>query len=141
MGAFFSAPILHIHFSKFLPMIAPKANALGCLKKLFVDQIVISPLFMVGWYSAISALDGKSVKQSTQDLKLKFWPTMRAHWQVWPMVNLMNFYFVPIQYQVLCSNCVSLFFNSYLSYMHNSYNGEIATSEKKQITIDSTSIS
>lgn len=62
MGTFFSAPILHIHFSKLLPMIAPKATAMGCIKKLFVDQIMISPLFMVGWYSAISALDGKSVK-------------------------------------------------------------------------------
>lgn len=37
MGTLYSAPILHVHFSKLLPYIAPKASPLGCAKKLFVD--------------------------------------------------------------------------------------------------------
>ncbi len=37
MGTFFSAPLLHLHFSKFLPWVAPKATAAGCAKKLFAD--------------------------------------------------------------------------------------------------------
>ena len=56
-----------------------------------------------------------------RDISVKFKPTMKAHWQVWPSVNFINFLIVPIHYQVLFSNMVSLFFNSYLSYLHNSY--------------------
>eukprot|EP00347_Sterkiella_histriomuscorum_P009534 403340840 len=121
MGCFFSAPILHIHFSKLLPLIAPLQTRAHAFKKLFVDQLIVSPLFMIGWYMAISSLDGKPIKKSIEDLKLKFQPTMMAHWKVWPAVNYINFLFVPVHYQVLFANLISLFFNSYLSYMHNSY--------------------
>ena len=121
MGTFFSAPLLHLHFSKLLPWVSPQMSMRGCVKKLFVDQLIVAPLFMAGWFTAISFIDGKPFRKSMSDLKLKFVPTMIANWQVWPAVNLCNFYFVPIHYQVLFANMVSLFFNAYLSYMHNSY--------------------
>ncbi len=37
MGTFFSAPLLHLHFSKLLPWVAPQVNAAGLAKKLLVD--------------------------------------------------------------------------------------------------------
>ncbi|CDW84001.1 peroxisomal membrane protein 2 [Stylonychia lemnae] len=124
MGAFFSAPILHFHFTKLLPFIAPKKSSMALSKKLIVDQLIVSPIFMAGWFTTINLLDGNGLNRSYEDLKIKFIPTMTAHWKVWPAVNFVNFLFIPIQYQVLFANMVSLFFNSYLSYMHNSYKGD-----------------
>ncbi len=52
---------------------------------------------------------------------------MVANYKIWPAANLINFMFVPIHYQVLWANGVSLLFNavlSYMSYMHNSYRKE-----------------
>ena len=73
-------------------------NLIGLAKKLLVDQGIVAPLFMAGWFTAISFIDGKPFSKSMSDLKMKFRPTMIANWQVWPAVNLCNFYFVPIQY-------------------------------------------
>lgn len=90
---------------------------------------------MVGWYMTINFLDGKSLKKSMNDLKIKFQPTMMAHWKVWPAVNYINFLLVPVQYQVLFANLVSLFFNSYLSYMHNSYKAHEIEVQKEYLPV------
>ncbi len=41
--------------------------------------------------------------------------------KVWPIANFFTFTFVPIPYQVLFNNFVGVFFNAYLSYIHNDY--------------------
>ena len=45
---------------------------------------------------------------------------MLVNWQIWIPCNFINFYLVPIPYQVLWANGVSVVYNACLSYIHNS---------------------
>ena len=76
------------------------------------------------FYPAINIIEGKPMSQMFEDLKAKYIPTMIANYKLWPAANLVNFLFVPIQYQVLWANFISLIFNACLSYLHNTYKAE-----------------
>ena len=133
MGTFYVAPILHVMYSRVLPALVPEVTAVGAVKKLLIDQLGAAPLIMLGFFPAINFVEGKPFSQSVQDLKEKYYATMIANYKIWPPANLVNFMFVPIQYQVLWANFISLFFNAVLSYMHNTYKGDHATEVKEVI--------
>ena len=42
---------------------------------------------------------------------------MQANWSVWPVLQVINFTFVPVQLQAAYVAFLSVFFNIYLSYM------------------------
>ena len=39
------------------------------------------------------------------------------NYQIWPIASTINFYLIPMKFQVLFSNCVGLFWNTFLSYL------------------------
>ena len=41
------------------------------------------------------------------------------NWKIWVPANFINFYLIPIKYQVLYANLISLFYNVCLSAIHN----------------------
>jgi hypothetical protein len=121
MGTFYVAPILHVSYSKILPSLVPELTATGALKKLAIDQLVAAPLIMLFFFPAINLVEGKPVSKAVEDLKAKYFETMKINYYIWPAANLVNFMFVPIQYQVLWANLVSLVYNAGLSYIVNTY--------------------
>jgi len=50
------------------------------------------------------------------------WPTMIQHWQVWPMVHCVNFYFIPFHHRVIVQNFVLVLWSGYLSHWNHSGN-------------------
>ncbi len=75
---------------------------------------------MLLFYPAINFVEGKPINHGIKDLKDKYIDTMIANYKIWPAANLINFMFIPNQYQVLWANFISLLFNAVLSYIHNS---------------------
>jgi hypothetical protein len=124
IGTFYVAPILHVSYSKILPRLVPETTAIGAVKKLALDQLVAAPLILLFFFPVINVVEGRTIQHGIDDLKSKYLATMVANYKIWPAANLVNFMFVPIQYQVLFANAVSLIFNAVLSYMHNTYKGE-----------------
>jgi hypothetical protein len=47
------------------------------------------------------------------------WPTMLKHWQLWPFVHCVNFYFMPLHHRVLVQNTVLVGWSGYLSHLNN----------------------
>ena len=113
IGTFYVAPILHISYSKVLPWLVPETSAVGAIKKLAIDQLIAAPIILAFPFPIINVVEGRTVL-----IMLLFDD------KIWPVANLINFMFVPIHYQVLWANGVSLLFNAVLSYMHNSYRKE-----------------
>ena len=80
MGTFYVAPILHVSYSKILPYLVPELTATGALKKLALDQLVAAPLIMLGFYPAINLVQGKSMASALEDLKAKYFETMKINY-------------------------------------------------------------
>ena len=76
---------------------------------------------MAPLYPILNVLDGKALSEIFNDFWVKYPPTIKTSFIIWPPANLLILTFVPIQYQVLFNNFVSIFFNAYLSYIHNDY--------------------
>ena len=60
-----------------------------------------------------------SVHKAWEHTKKVYIPTYIADWVVWPPLQLVNFTFVPVRYQVLYVNVCNLLWNTFLSFMAN----------------------
>lgn len=89
------------------------------LKKVFVDQVVFAPTFLLFFLGAIGTLQGKSWESLKSDIKENYPDVLITNYYIWPCVQLINFYYVPLQYQVLIVQSVALFWNTYLSWKTN----------------------
>ena len=54
------------------------------------------------------------------DCKEGLWPLMCAGWKLWPMVSIVNFTLVPLEYRIVVGSTVGLFWGVYLSLMSSS---------------------
>jgi hypothetical protein len=61
------------------------------------------------------------------------WPTMLKHWQLWPFVHCVNFYFMPLHHRVLVQNTVLVGWSGYLSHLNNG--GLMTPDEEVKVTI------
>ena len=123
MGMCYYAPLLHWNFSIMLPKIAPITP--GCnmtvitLKKLAFDQFIFAPVITAGFFPLINLLEGRGLEAGISALKEKYMSTMAFNMMLWLPAASLNFYFVPIPYQVLFVNLVSVGYNCMLSSIHN----------------------
>ena len=119
VGMYYVGPLLHLNYSKILPSLvagSSKASSSAiALKKLAFDQLVFAPCMTAGFFLVMNTLQGNPLEKAFYDIRTKFKTTMIANWQLWIPANFLNFYFIPIPYQVLWANFVSLGFNVILS--------------------------
>ncbi|XP_070534240.1 mitochondrial inner membrane protein Mpv17-like [Ptychodera flava] len=89
------------------------------LKKMVTDQVIMAPLFIFTFFTAMGFASGMNLEQVKEKLNRDYIDTFKGNLKVWPIVQLTNFYFVPLQHRVLVVNVVALFWNSYLAWKAN----------------------
>lgn len=80
-----------------------------------LDQLVFTPTNLALFLSYMAYMEGSSVKHRLKDAYV---PILKTNWMVWPVVQVANFGFVPLEHRVLVVNVVALGWNCYLSYMN-----------------------
>lgn len=65
--------IHHIHYVVFLNNVLPKNDLRSIAKKVLLDQCIASPLFICTFFYCMGFLEGKTLKESTNELKSKMW--------------------------------------------------------------------
>ncbi|CAG9863180.1 unnamed protein product [Phyllotreta striolata] len=85
--------------------------------KIGLDQFIMSPICIGAFFYGMSALENKSLRDSTVELKEKFMETYTVDWLVWPPTQFINFYYVPVRFQVFYINGVTMLYNVFLSYI------------------------
>ncbi len=78
--------------------------------KICCDQIIFSSLYTLFFLTAIPLMTGEKVKYD------KFAEIYIMDWKVWPLLQLVNFTFVPVYLQPIYVNMVNIAWNAYLSH-------------------------
>ncbi|KAF7339839.1 Vacuolar membrane protein [Mycena venus] len=91
--------------------VSPKALA----KRVAADQIVMAPIGLVAFIGSMGILEGRSRKQISQKYSDMFMPTLRTNWSVWPVLQFVNFRFMPLPYRVPFQSTCGVFWTLYLS--------------------------
>ena len=55
-----------------------------------------------------------------ESIRSKLWPILVANWYCWPLINFLNFFYIPLQYRLLFSNIAAVFWNMLMSTLTNS---------------------
>lgn len=105
--------------------------------RVIVDQLAFNPPFLIVWLTAFWKMEGiqfESFQEYTDKMREHFPSIIVANWALWFPVQAFTFRFVPIQFQVLATNCFDLLWNAYLSFSTSSMADEelnVDTEEEK----------
>lgn len=108
---------LHHYFYGWMDQILPKRTMYSITQKILLDQVVMSPVCIFFLFYSMGALEGKSVKGCTDEVKEKFMEVYMVDWCIWPPTQFINFYYLPVKYQVLYINGVTMLYNVFLSFI------------------------
>lgn len=86
------------------------------LKKVALDQICFAPVCLAGFLVCVDTLQRKSFDDTKKSFRDKYPDILIANYKLWPAVQLINFYFVPLHFQVLYAQMVALFWNTYICF-------------------------
>jgi hypothetical protein len=118
-GFVWSGPIQHWWFATLNKMVTIQDPILRLMVNLFFDSMIFSPLTISGYFTVRSILEGSGFKGAYDKLSTRLFSTVKGAWKFWPVVNIVNFSVVPLQFRVLYSNILSLFWTGYLTLINS----------------------
>eukprot|EP01022_Parablepharisma_sp_SALTPOND_P012730 TRINITY_DN164_c1_g1_i1.p3 TRINITY_DN164_c1_g1~~TRINITY_DN164_c1_g1_i1.p3 ORF type:complete len:208 (-),score=17.65 TRINITY_DN164_c1_g1_i1:1026-1649(-) len=118
------SPLYHYYTALLLPKILPVTTKASLVRKLIVDQTAGASFFISAFFFGMSLFEGKGVQEGLDNVKGKYWYSLKYNWLLWPAANAINFGIIPLKFQVLYFNFVSMFWNIFLSYAQNVYKPE-----------------
>lgn len=85
--------------------------------KVFLDTAVFGPVYLAAFFAfmTVTVEDG-GWKDVGDKLKRDFGPTFAAQLGFWPPVQMLNFWKVPVRYQLLVVNTASILDSTFLSW-------------------------
>ncbi|KAK3907694.1 Protein Mpv17 [Frankliniella fusca] len=134
IGACLVGPSLHTWYG-FMERHIGAAGVNALVKKVCADQLIFAPSFIVVLLSTIGLSQGKSVEQVKEQLTATYPDVLINNYKLWPAVQLFNFWLTPLQYRVVVVQLVAIFWNTYLSWKTNPNQGDLAVTEKPNLSI------
>ncbi|KAK8473214.1 hypothetical protein PHAVU_001G078701 [Phaseolus vulgaris] len=85
--------------------------------KVAVDGFIFGPLDLLVFFTYMGFSAGKTVPQIKEDVKRDFLPAFVLEGGIWPIVQVANFRFIPVRYQLLYVNFFCLLDSCFLSWV------------------------
>ncbi|OMO58169.1 Mpv17/PMP22 [Corchorus olitorius] len=85
--------------------------------KVAMDGLIFGPFDLFVFFTYMGFSMGKSVAQVKEDLKRDFLPALILEGGIWPIVQVANFRYVPVRYQLLYVNIFCLLDSAFLSWI------------------------
>lgn len=85
--------------------------------KVAIDGGLFGPLDLLVFFSYMGFAAGKSFPQVKEDVKRDFLPALILEGGLWPLLQVANFRFVPVPYQLLYVNIFCLLDSCFLSWI------------------------
>lgn len=109
-----------IHFPRIKGV--PQTKFKDTCVRVAADQIVWAPFGIALYMTCMGLMQATPLAEIKDGIRQGWWSTVTANWAVWPLVQMINFAFVPLQYRVIVVSIVGVFWNAYLS-MKSSMSG------------------
>ncbi|KAA8592264.1 hypothetical protein FQN60_017719 [Etheostoma spectabile] len=103
-GLFITGPLSH-YFYQLMEMWMPSTDPLCIVKRLLLDRLA------KGWTDFEKKMKGS------------YWTALKMNWKVWTPFQFININFVPVQFRVLFSNMIALFWYAYLASTEHHFDG------------------
>lgn len=94
----------------------PKTSKFFLYKRIIADELIYAN-FSINSYLMIN--NNFIYNKYKNDFKNKYIDIYKSDLMIWPISNSINFYYIPLKYQVIFSNCTEFIWNTYLSYKLN----------------------
>eukprot|EP00056_Hartaetosiga_gracilis_P010972 m.164118 g.164118 ORF g.164118 m.164118 type:complete len:287 (+) comp13422_c0_seq1:47-907(+) len=116
----FLTPILHVWYMTLARFVTGSGTGM-MLKKLLLDQFVFTPILLPVYMAVLLTVENR-MNEIFNEITNNVPSTLVKCWQLWIPAQCVNFWIVPVHYQVLFSNCVGLVWSIYLSFIaHQSH--------------------
>lgn len=92
--------------------------------KVFLDQLIGSPLFNVFFFSSQSILQGKTLETTWSDVQVRVPAMLKLHYCFWPWVHLVNFSLFPLHRRLLVHNVLTVGWIALLSHKNQHFDRE-----------------
>ncbi|GFO16326.1 mpv17-like protein 2 [Plakobranchus ocellatus] len=109
-------PVVH-YWYLYLDRWFPGRNAASLIKKVILDQIVLSPIYITLFIVTIGALEGQPWTLMKEEFKTTGVAMLISDILVWTPAQTVNFYFLPTRFRVLFDSSVSLAMDVWFSYL------------------------
>lgn len=90
--------------------------------KVAADGIIFGPFDLPVFFTYMGFSTGKSAAQVKEDVKRDFLPALILEGGVWPIVQVANFRYIPVRYQLLYVNLFCLLDSCFLSWVEQQEN-------------------
>lgn len=98
----------------------------GVAKRLILDQLVMAPLFVFVFITFTAWLEGLSMAEIKLRLDDLYWHILTANWKIWPLIQIINFNFMPLQYRVPWQSSCGIVWTVFLSLSTHSHSATTA---------------
>lgn len=85
--------------------------------KVAMDGLIFGPIHLFVFFTYMGLSAGKTIPEVKEDLKRNYFPALVLEGGVWPIVQIFNFRYVPVKYQLLYVNLFCLLDSAFLSWL------------------------
>lgn len=120
VGFCFVGPALRRWYIKLDSLVAKEQPSFQRgIKKMAIDQTCFAPPFTLSLAYLVPFVNGEKHENIVQGIRDGYFTIMKRSYMLWPLAQVINFSFIPIQYQVLYVQLIALIWNCYLSMVLN----------------------
>ncbi|CAA0383563.1 hypothetical protein AtNW77_Chr3g0184361 [Arabidopsis thaliana] len=85
--------------------------------KVAMDGLIFGPIDLLVFFTYMGFATGKNTAEVKEGLKRDFLPALALEGGAWPLLQIANFRYVPVQYQLLYVNIFCLVDSAFLSWV------------------------
>ncbi|KAI9247130.1 hypothetical protein BDA99DRAFT_526170 [Phascolomyces articulosus] len=131
------APVVgkwYMVLDKYFPMpgIGKPGRDLVAIKRMVTDQVLFAPSSLVVFFTVMGLIESGNWQGVREKFRDAYRPALLANYTVWPLVQLINFKWMPLQYRLPFVSSLGILWNAYLSWINNASKKEEAAVEKQQ---------
>ncbi|KAG8809229.1 hypothetical protein FRC17_003544 [Serendipita sp. 399] len=107
-------------------------------KRVGMDQACMAPFGLFVFFSSMGIMEGRSLPAIRQRFADLYGPAIKANWTVWPLIQFVNFRFMPLAYRVPFQATCGVFWTLYISLLNSSEPAAAVQQEEKRPEVEKT---